>query len=189
MRIYALAKELDIDSKDLVEVCRKAGISGKGSALASLTDDEIVKLKAFLRGGDKKADAGAAAAGAAARRTTPEVYRREDYIAPVPPGKVKVLDVTGRRPTPKGEVGRPAEEEQPGEIEQPQESVAQPAVEPPVLPGLEPAAAPLVQPPEERPQESPSAAPIAAQVQVDEQALATAESKTEPPKEERWAER
>ena len=56
MRIYALAKDLDIDSKELVEVCRKAGISGKGSALASLTDDEVVKVKAFLRGGDKKAD-------------------------------------------------------------------------------------------------------------------------------------
>ena len=122
MRIYALAKDLDIDSKELVEVCRKAGISGKGSALASLTDDEVTKVKAFLRGGDKKSEAGQAPAGTAARRTTPEVYRREDYIAPVTPGKVKVLDVTARRPAPKGEIGKPAEEAPPQEIEPPKES-------------------------------------------------------------------
>ncbi len=39
-RIYALAKELNIDSKDLVDLVKKVGITGKGSALASLTDDE-----------------------------------------------------------------------------------------------------------------------------------------------------
>ena len=40
-RIYALAKELNIDSKDLVDLVKKVGITGKGSALASLTDEEI----------------------------------------------------------------------------------------------------------------------------------------------------
>jgi len=68
VRIYALAKDLDIDSKDLVEVCRKAGISGKGSALASLTDDEVVKVTAFLRGGDKKAGAAAPGGGRLCRQ-------------------------------------------------------------------------------------------------------------------------
>ena len=48
IRIYALAKELDIDSKELVNVCTKAGVTGKGSALASLTDDEVTKIKAHL---------------------------------------------------------------------------------------------------------------------------------------------
>jgi translation initiation factor IF-2 len=50
IRIYALAKELQIDSKELVEYCTKAGITGKGSALASLDDDEVVKVKAFMGG-------------------------------------------------------------------------------------------------------------------------------------------
>ena len=50
IRIYALAKELDMDSKELVEVCTKAGIPGKGSALASLDDDEVAKVRTFLRG-------------------------------------------------------------------------------------------------------------------------------------------
>lgn len=50
VRIYALAKELDIDSKVLVEACDKVGITGKGSALASLDDDEVSKVKSFLEG-------------------------------------------------------------------------------------------------------------------------------------------
>ena len=50
-RIYALAKDLKLDSKELVDLCTKAGIPGKGSALASLEDDEVVKLKAYLDGG------------------------------------------------------------------------------------------------------------------------------------------
>ena len=48
IRIYALAKDLKIDSKELVEFCNKAGIPGKGSALASLEDDEVVKLKVWM---------------------------------------------------------------------------------------------------------------------------------------------
>ena len=47
-RIYALAKELNLDSKVLVDLCGKAGLTGKGSALASLTDEEVVKVKAFV---------------------------------------------------------------------------------------------------------------------------------------------
>ncbi len=48
IRIYALAKDLKIDSKELVEFCNKAGIPGKGSALASLEDDEVGKLKTWM---------------------------------------------------------------------------------------------------------------------------------------------
>ncbi len=44
IRIYALAKELEMDSKELVDVCTRAGIPGKGSALASLNDDEVTKV-------------------------------------------------------------------------------------------------------------------------------------------------
>ena len=42
VRIYAFAKEMKIDSKELVDVCKKAGVTGKGSALASLSDEEVV---------------------------------------------------------------------------------------------------------------------------------------------------
>ena len=55
VRIYALAKELDLDSKDLVDLCAKVGIQGKGSALASLTDDEVAKIRSFLKSGGPRA--------------------------------------------------------------------------------------------------------------------------------------
>jgi translation initiation factor IF-2 len=64
VRIYALAKDLKIDSKELVDLCTKAGIPGKGSALASLEDDEVAKLKAFMENAQAK-KAGPAAVGAA----------------------------------------------------------------------------------------------------------------------------
>ncbi len=61
VRIYALAKELKLDSKELVDICTKAGIPGKGSALASLTDDEAEKVRQFLKGGGRKPKSAAAA--------------------------------------------------------------------------------------------------------------------------------
>ena len=67
IRIYALAKELGIDSKELVEVCTKAGIPGKGSALASLDDDELAKVKTFLQGSSKPGESGAAGTSKAPR--------------------------------------------------------------------------------------------------------------------------
>jgi translation initiation factor IF-2 len=92
IRIYALAKELKIDNKILVDICTKAGITGKGSALASLTDEEAAKLKAYMntnkapRGGTAKATSRDATA-------EPNVLRREDYIAPTGThgGKIPVL--------------------------------------------------------------------------------------------------
>lgn len=114
IRIYALAKELKVDSKELVETCARAGVTGKGSALASLDDAELEKVKAFIAGADKKSAPPAAAApekGAPVRPSPPvspgigkvaaakpapvkpekKEYTREDYIAPVGSGKVKVL--------------------------------------------------------------------------------------------------
>src|ERR1041384_251997 len=88
VRIYTLAKELKLDSKVLVDICTKAGILGKGSALASLTDEELVQLKAFMAKGGGAASAKPAATttaktgvpvGAAAEGGT---FRREDYVAP-----------------------------------------------------------------------------------------------------------
>lgn len=89
VRIYALAKELKLDSKILVDICAKAGVTGKGSALASLTDDEAAKVKAFVSGGGAKAPAAPAApaavkvaVGAGVATAEAPVFRREDYIPP-----------------------------------------------------------------------------------------------------------
>ena len=48
VRIYALAQQLKIDSKELVDICTKVGVTGKGSALASLTDEELKRVKEYL---------------------------------------------------------------------------------------------------------------------------------------------
>ena len=45
VRIYSLAKDLKVDSKELVDICTHIGIGGKGSALASLSDEEVVKIQ------------------------------------------------------------------------------------------------------------------------------------------------
>ena len=51
VRIYAFAKELGLDNKQLLDVCDKVSIKGKGSALASLDDSEVAIIKDFLAGG------------------------------------------------------------------------------------------------------------------------------------------
>ncbi len=90
-RIYSLAKELKIDSKELVEICAKAGIAGKGSALASMTDEEVDRLKEYLggrsRGGERPATATASSSASTAVAAPPErkSLTREQYI---PPGGV-----------------------------------------------------------------------------------------------------
>ena len=80
-RIYSLAKDLNIDGKKLVELCTKAGIQGKGSALASLEDDEVVKLKAFLEAGTAKQ----AAAPASLVKTSDVLSRPVSGTVTLPP--------------------------------------------------------------------------------------------------------
>ncbi len=84
-RIYSLAKELKLDSKVLVDICTSAGVTGKGSALASLTDEEVERVKAYLSGGAQTGRAKPRAATGTATIESPAesgAVRREDYIAP-----------------------------------------------------------------------------------------------------------
>ncbi len=83
VRIYTLAKELKIDSKELVELCTRAGIQDKGSALASMSDEEVAKLKEFIAAKSRPAaPAPARPAAAPVRPAAPTTLKREDYIAP-----------------------------------------------------------------------------------------------------------
>ncbi len=73
-RIYALAKELAMDSKELVDLCTKIGIQNKGSALASLEDDEVDRIEKYLKGGEtQRSDAPASSSGAAVAAPPPPV--------------------------------------------------------------------------------------------------------------------
>ena len=53
IRIYAFAKELGLDNKQLLDICEEANIKGKGSALASLDDDEVATIKEFMARGSQ----------------------------------------------------------------------------------------------------------------------------------------
>ena len=79
VRIYTLAKELKIDSKELVDLCTRAGIQDKGSALASMTDEEVAKLKEFIAAKSRPAEKKPTAP---VRPAAPTTLKREDYIAP-----------------------------------------------------------------------------------------------------------
>ncbi len=154
VRIYALAKELSVDSKELVEICRKAGIPGKGSALASLDDNEVAKLKAYL-GDDKKAEdaSGPTGKGARTRPEEPTVYTRDDYIAPGQAGKVPVLDLSNRRKTPQKPKEEPKEERKEELGEEPKEEPKEEPREEPKVEKKEEKRAPERPPKKEEPKE------------------------------------
>lgn len=87
IRIYALAKELKVDSKELVELCAKAGIANKGSALASLNDEETERVRAYLNKGSSSSSSDRpAASGDSGSGTSP--FTRDQYI-PVGGGGAK----------------------------------------------------------------------------------------------------
>jgi translation initiation factor IF-2 len=109
IRIYAFAKELELDNKQLLDICEKAGIKGKGSALASLDDDEVSSIKEFMSGAGNVATAPPA----------------DEKPAPMRPPERRSLDT--KVPvikTPKPVVPPPVEEPTPVE-EAPSEPVAE----------------------------------------------------------------
>src|SRR5262245_32634411 len=57
IRIFTLAKELDMDSKVLIGVCQKVGIHLKDSPLASISEDEKERVLAFIRQGSSPGEA------------------------------------------------------------------------------------------------------------------------------------
>ena len=100
VRIYAFAKELGLDNKQLLDICEKCSIKGKGSALASLDDDEIAKIKSFMSGGDSSNSS----------KTAVPVVKKDEPIVPVAPvrgddvlrrttGPVRNLNQRPKKPT------------------------------------------------------------------------------------------
>jgi translation initiation factor IF-2 len=167
IRIYALAKELKLDNKLLVDLCTKAGITGKGSALASLSDEEVAKLKAYLDAAKGPKTTGKTAALGRGTSQYSSVLRREDYIAPAGSygGKVPVLPPKHDKPPllrRKSVEEAPTEPPPPSEVEPaqvleiPGQTPAAPMPPPEVrkteeLHPLEETKPPLVLPPSERP--------------------------------------
>lgn len=86
IRIFALAKELGIDSKELIEFCNQAGVKAKNSALASISPEQRDTVVNFIesRGsGDQPAET-----------QQPMAPLREESSETG--GKVRKIEVTGR---------------------------------------------------------------------------------------------
>ena len=56
VRIFALAKELGLANKELIDLCNEAGIQIKNSALASITEEERDIVVTFIKGRGKPAE-------------------------------------------------------------------------------------------------------------------------------------
>ncbi len=121
VRIYALSKELKIDSKELVDICKRAGVTGKGSALASLTDDEANKVMAYLSGKTKPSGKVATQpVGSSLSDAAVRALRREDYIPPAGVSGPITIEVKTKRPASErtkkdgeGEVPKPPTKKEP----------------------------------------------------------------------------
>ena len=152
-RIFNLAKELKIETKELLEVCQELKLQ-KTSALASLTDEEVSLVKEYLKRGKGGRDRMAATAGPTAGPIP--AFRREDYIPPAGTalGKVPVLDKKVEKlaptPTQRKEPEKPEKKEEPKPVA--------PAVPTPV-PEEVPVASVAVEtaPPQETPEVAPPA--------------------------------
>ena len=81
-RIYALAKELNLESKELVEICPRAGVDGKSSALASLTEEEVEQIKSYLKQGSQPASGSATSSAAPSRSSRPAPRSKDASSSP-----------------------------------------------------------------------------------------------------------
>ncbi|TWU20948.1 Translation initiation factor IF-2 [Novipirellula galeiformis] len=139
-RIYALAKELNLDSKDLVDIVRKVGITGKGSALASLTDEETQKVRDHLAGSAKAAPPKAPVVAKATTSTTAPVAAVRDSVVPEkrkpvaiqigrPSKAAKPEDVGGSKPAAPAPIRSPRFDDSPTSKKTAAEAAAKAAAE------------------------------------------------------------
>ncbi|WP_397568975.1 translation initiation factor IF-2 [Schlesneria sp. T3-172] len=143
IRIFALAKELDIDSKILIDFCTKAGITIKNSALASISPEERDRVMEIIRSsGSTTAAPPVAAAPAAA---PPPVAATREPVADLAV-KSRPIRVMGAKPPLMVPRSRPSESVPPKPPVEPQvEEPVQPTEE--IAPAPVPPAPPVVTPP------------------------------------------
>ncbi len=93
IRIFALAKELDIDSKDLIQACTEVGLTVKSSPLASISPEERDLVLAHLK---SRKTSGPAKAGKASE---PVAIPREPVPERVKAKPIRALDNVVVKPT------------------------------------------------------------------------------------------
>ena len=153
IRIYALAKDLKIDSKELVEFCNKAGIPGKGSALASLEDDDVVKLRGWMEASAAKRQTSSPAPLVDTKAVLSSPVAGTATLPPPPPPRPSPLRTRATGPAASPPVApapapAPAAPAKVAEPAPPTISARKPAVEsPPAPPAAAPAPPAAIQPP------------------------------------------
>ena len=81
VRVYALAQQLGLESKDLLDLCRSAGIEVKNSALAILTGEECAQVEHLAKGAGTAKEKTPVSTGTVAKDTAKTPNRREDYVS------------------------------------------------------------------------------------------------------------
>lgn len=107
IRIFALAKELDLDSKLLIDYCSRAGITIKNSALASISPEERDRVMDIIRSSGAPSAAAVAAAPAPTtpvRELSPEVVGKarpirnmNEMVARSQPSRLPVMEPPSAR--------------------------------------------------------------------------------------------
>ena len=108
IRIYAFAKKLGLDNKQLLDICEKVGIKGKGSALASLEEEEVAKVHQFIETGDSDS-----ADSQANETDVPDTPQRNDQTGPRRSSTMVDLDSHAKQQSPKKEEELPTEAVEP----------------------------------------------------------------------------
>ena len=132
VRIYSLAKDLKVDSKELVDICTQIGIGGKGSALASLSDDEVVKIQDYFKGGAgaKATTKGGGGGGAAAAPERPRERAQGGGKMPVISTPRPTGPLSGLRKGQREDEAPPAEDDEPAVLEAAEAATAEEAIAP-----------------------------------------------------------
>ncbi|HMF19619.1 MAG TPA: translation initiation factor IF-2 [Gemmataceae bacterium] len=152
VRVYALARELNVESKDLLELCQKSGLDVKNQ-LSSLDPDQRDMIEALVKRGGLNASAPPAPKPAA--------------HAPLPDVQKTIRNLDNRPVRREVEPARPTAAKPPVPAEPVSPTPAPPAetVKPPVIPAPAAKAPETVSPPS-APVKPPSAPPPAAKPPV-----------------------
>lgn len=121
VRIFALAKELEMDSKELIDVCREAGIEIKNSALASISEEERDKVVQHIQ--DSRSEQTSASSAAADKLAPVRDVTSAQKLAKVPQIKSATPPKIERPSSPS-----PSVDETDSQTDAPTEAPAQPPI-------------------------------------------------------------
>ena len=125
VRIFSLAKELGMDSKVLIEHCRAAGLTVKGSALASISPEEKQLVLDHIAGNGGGELQEAEEDLAPTREDVPDLKRMREMRTMAPKERPRPVE---QMPEPEPESEKEPEPQVEAEVESPPSEAAEPEV-------------------------------------------------------------